>query len=151
MTDVVDEATRSRMMSGIKGKDTNPERLVRGALHAQGLRFRLHVEDLPGRPDIVLPKYRAVIFVHGCFWHGHQCHLFKWPSSRQEFWSKKIHSNIERDNRDSVLLLESGWRVLRIWECALKGRKRLSADEIGMKTISWLGSAQSSGDISGED
>lgn len=89
MTDVVDKATRSRMMAGIKGKDTKPEMLIRSELHRRGFRFRKNVKDLPGKPDIVLPKYRAVIMVNGCFWHGHGCRLFKWPSTRPEFWREK--------------------------------------------------------------
>ena len=93
MADVVDRKTRSRMMSGIRGKNTRPELLIRKGLHARGFRFRLHDKRLPGKPDLVLPKYSAVIFVHGCFWHGHDCHLFKWPQSRREFWRKKITRN----------------------------------------------------------
>lgn len=151
MTDIVDKETRSRMMSGITGKNTGPERVVRRALHARGLRYRLHSKDLPGRPDIVLPKYRAVIFVHGCFWHGHHCHLFKIPATRPEFWSGKIDGNVQRDKRNTKLLLESGWRVLCIWECAIKGRNRLSPDELAISAISWLGGTESCGDIAGDN
>jgi DNA mismatch endonuclease, patch repair protein len=97
MADIVPKAKRSEMMAGIRGKNTRPEMLVRRALHAHGYRFRLHRKDLPGKPDIVLPKYRAVIFVHGCFWHGHDCHLFKWPKTREDFWIQKIKNNQERD------------------------------------------------------
>ena len=150
MTDVVDSATRSRMMSGIRGKNTRPEIAVRKALHRAGLRFRLHRKDLPGKPDIVLPRYRAVIFVHGCFWHGHDCHLVKMPQTRPEFWRKKIKDNIRRDLRNSQLLVGSGWRVLRIWECALKGSARKPPEEVAVSVKAWLNSPESSGDIAGE-
>ena len=122
MADVVDPATRSRMMSGIRGKNTKPELLIRKALHARGFRYRLHC-DLPGKPDICLPKHRAVIFVHGCFWHGHGCHLFKWPSTRPEFWRAKIERNTEVDRVAEGRLSDLGWRVGVIWECALKGTR----------------------------
>jgi DNA mismatch endonuclease (patch repair protein) len=117
------------MMSGIQ-KDTSPEMLVRKALFREGYRYRLHYPMLPGRPDLVLPKYRAVILVNGCFWHGHGCHLFKWPISRTDFWRKKISGNVERDRRNLAKYHEAGWRVLVIWECALKGRYRLEIDRI---------------------
>mgnify|MGYP001813680444 FL=1 len=122
MADVVDRKTRSRMMSGIRGKNTRPELLIRKGLHARGFRFRLHDKRLPGKPDLVLPKYSAVIFVHGCFWHGHDCHLFKWPQSRREFWRKKITRNKVKDAESYVSLKKEGWYILTIWECALKGR-----------------------------
>lgn len=119
--DVVDSQTRSRMMSGIRGKNTKPEICIRRFLHAQGFRFRLHVSNLPGRPDIVLPKYRLCIFVQGCFWHHHiGCHFATIPKTRQEFWLAKFASNLERDERVRVMLLKAGWRVLEIWECGLK-------------------------------
>lgn len=120
MTDVVDPATRSRMMSGIRGKDTKPEMLIRKALHARGFRFRLHARELPGKPDIVLPKYKAVIFVHGCFWHGHDCRYFKVPKTRTEFWLQKIDGNRIRDQQQLPRLAEQGWRVLVVWECATR-------------------------------
>ena len=119
MVDIVDKETRSRMMSGIRGKNTKPEIIVRKALHAAGYRFRLHCKDLPGKPDIVLPKYRTVIFVHGCFWHGHMCKKFKWPKTRQKFWREKIEGNIERDKKAIAELEKLGWRVKVIWECDL--------------------------------
>lgn len=111
------------MMSGIRGKNTKPELLIRKALHARGFRYRLHC-DLPGKPDICLPKHRAVIFVHGCFWHGHDCHLFKWPKTRPEFWQAKIARNREVDRLAEERLLADGWRVATVWECAIKGRTR---------------------------
>ncbi len=140
MADVVDAATRSRMMSGIRGKNTKPELMIRKALHACGFRYRLHC-DLPGKPDICLPKHRAVIFVHGCFWHGHDCHLFKWPKTRPEFWEAKIGRNRQVDVDAVGKLLDGGWRVAVVWECALKGRERLSLEELTTRCADWLVSA----------
>jgi len=138
MLDVVDRQTRSRMMSGIRGKNTRPELLIRKGLHARGFRFRLHDKRLPGKPDLVLPKYSAVIFVHGCFWHGHDCHLFKWPKSRREFWRKKITRNKAKDAESYASLKEEGWYILTIWECALKGRTRRPLDEVIDMAADWL-------------
>lgn len=117
-------------MSGIRGKDTKPELLIRSALHRAGFRYRLHAKELPGKPDMVFPKYNSVLFVHGCFWHGHgpDCNLFRWPQSREGFWREKIHRNVERDDAQIRSLLEAGYRVGIIWECALKGRQRLPLD-----------------------
>jgi DNA mismatch endonuclease (patch repair protein) len=118
------------MMAGIGPKNTRPEMLIRRGLHAMGYRYRLHDRRLPGRPDLVFPGRRAVIFVHGCFWHGHDCGLFRWPGTRPEFWGKKISGNIERDARVRLQLIELGWRVLDIWECTLRGRERQSPEEV---------------------
>jgi DNA mismatch endonuclease (patch repair protein) len=112
------------MMAGIKGKNTNPEVLIRKALHARGFRFRLHVKDLPGKPDLVLPKYRAAVFVHGCFWHGHTCRYFKSPQTRSDFWLEKIGKNRLRDEMQQVALQSAGWRVLVLWECAVRLMKK---------------------------
>ena len=120
MPDVVDKATRSRMMSGIRAKNTRPELFLRKGLHAFGFRFRLHVKDIPGKPDIVLPKYRALIVIHGCFWHGHDCRYFKTPQTNRDFWISKIASNALRDKRNMELQLGLGWRVLVVWECAVR-------------------------------
>jgi DNA mismatch endonuclease (patch repair protein) len=121
MADVHDKATRSYNMSRIKGKDTKPEMIVRRFLHANGFRFRLHVKDLPGKPDIVLPKYRTVIFVHGCFWHGHEgCKYFKLPGTRTEWWREKIGKNKENDKKAVHILKTQGWTIIQIWECRLK-------------------------------
>lgn len=117
LADIVDSKTRSRMMAGIRGKDTKPEMIVRRALHKAGYRFRLHRKDLPGKPDIVLPRYRTAIFVHGCFWHGHDCKHFKWPKTRPDFWREKIEKNVERDRRAIAELERLGWNVKVIWEC----------------------------------
>lgn len=126
MVDVVDKATRSRMMSGIRSKNTKPEKLIRSALHRHGFRFRLNQTSLPGKPDLVFRKYRAVIFIHGCFWHGHNCDLFKWPSSNSAFWRNKIERNRANDIEVIAALKKSGWRVMVIWECALKGKVQMT-------------------------
>lgn len=118
MADIVDAATRSRMMSGIRGKDTAPEMLVRKYLHSRGFRYRLHAKELPGKPDIVLPKYRTVVFVHGCFWHQHPgCKFAVMPKSNTEFWQKKLGGNTARDAANLARLDEMGWRCIVIWEC----------------------------------
>lgn len=118
MTDVHTPEQRSRNMAAIRGKDTKPEIVVRTALHALGYRFRLHRRDLPGTPDIVLTKYRTVIFVHGCFWHSHDCRYGRvTPATRSEFWSDKRAGTVERDKRKISVLEGEGWQVLTIWEC----------------------------------
>jgi DNA mismatch endonuclease, patch repair protein len=142
MTDIVDATTRSRMMSAIKGANTTPELIVRKHLFKKGFRYRLHDKKKPGKPDIVLPLYRAVIFVNGCFWHGHNCHLFKIPSTNREFWTNKIRTNRENDQKNNKLLSESGWRILIIWECALKGGKRLPIDSLIDSVSAWLRSSK---------
>ena len=124
MVDVLTPQQRRYNMQRVRGRNTKPEMLLRQGLHARGFRYRLHQKTLPGRPDLVLPKYRAVIFVHGCFWHGHDCPLFKWPATRQEFWRKKIEGNRVRDARAIEALRAAGWRVLIIWECAIRGSRR---------------------------
>lgn len=120
MVDVVDKATRSRMMSGIRAKNTKPELLVRSYLHGHGFRFRLHDKKLPGNPDIVLPRWRTALFVHGCFWHWHSCRYFKLPQTRTEFWREKLGRNKARDERNQLVLEKLGWRVLVIHECSLR-------------------------------
>ena len=113
---------RSRNMSAIKSKNTKPEITVRKLLHSMGYRFRLHRKDLPGSPDIVLPKYKTVIFVHGCFWHRHEnCKYASTPKTRKEFWEKKFRENINRDNLNQANLSLKGWKIIIIWECQLKG------------------------------
>ncbi|WP_201193319.1 very short patch repair endonuclease [Pseudomonas fluorescens] len=122
--DVVDKVTRSRMMAGIRGKNTQPELKVRRFLHAHGYRFRLHRKDLPGNPDIVLPKLMTCIFVHGCFWHRHPgCRYSTFPSTRTEFWGEKFQKNVERDARQQTTLRAMGWIVLIVWECELKAEE----------------------------
>jgi len=125
MTDVHTKAQRSYNMSRIKGKNTKPEILVRKYLHAKGYRFRLHVKNLPGKPDIVLPKYKTVIFVHGCFWHGHKnCKYFVVPKTRTDWWLQKISRNKQLDLENFLKLKSGGWKVFSIFECELKGAKQ---------------------------
>ncbi|MHB1141470.1 MAG: very short patch repair endonuclease [Sulfuricaulis sp.] len=150
MADIVNRKTRSRMMSGIKGKNTAPELQVRKALFAKDIRYRLHDKRLPGKPDLVIRKYHAVIFVHGCFWHRHHCHLFKWPVTRRKFWREKIKSNSVRDARVKKQLLANDWRVLTIWECSLKGRGRYTIKEIAHRTAQWLRGTRKRVEISGK-
>ncbi|XHE16417.1 very short patch repair endonuclease [Agrobacterium deltaense] len=138
MTDVVDTETRSRMMSGIKSKNTKPELVVRRGLHALGFRYRLHAKEIPGKPDLWLPKYSATIFIHGCFWHGHNCSLFKIPGTRQDFWKAKIDTNRARDARVNDVLAHAGLRQLEIWECALRGPGRIGLEETLARTAEWL-------------
>ena len=130
MADVLTREQRSYNMSRIRGRDTKLELIVRHGLHSRGLRFRLHRGDLPGRPDLAFPKYRAALFLNGCFWHGHDCPMFKWPRTRSEFWRRKISRNRRRDRAAVASLKDRGWRVLTIWECALKGRQRRPLDEV---------------------
>lgn len=130
MVDVLTPEQRQLNMSRIRGRDTRPEMLVRRGLHACGFRYRLQDRKLPGRPDLIFPRYRAVIFVHGCFWHGHDCPLFKLPETRRDFWDAKISSNRTRDKRVEETLLEQGWRVATVWECSLKGINKLGGDEV---------------------
>ena len=120
MADIVDKATRSRMMSGIRGKDTKPEMMVRKGLHALGLRYILNVGKLPGKPDLVFPKHQTALFVHGCFWHWHDCPAFRMPSSNQSFWREKIGSNRLRDQKNISALKSLGWKTLVVWECEIK-------------------------------
>lgn len=128
--DVLTIEQRRLNMSRIRGKDTKPEMLLRRGLHAAGLRYRLHGEKLPGKPDMVFPKHRAVILIHGCFWHGHDCPLFKMPATRPDFWAKKISGNRERDVRTVKALRLAGWRLLTVWECSLKGPARRPVSEV---------------------
>lgn len=131
MTDIVDQQTRSRMMSGIRGKNTKPELALRRALHARGFRFRLHSGKVHGRPDLVLPKHRAVVFVHGCFWHRHEgCRYATVPATRPEFWWAKFDANVARDSAVRTRLLEDGWRVATVWECALRRPKQVEISSL---------------------
>lgn len=125
------------MMSGIRGRNTKPEILVRSLLHCQGFRFRLHASELPGKPDILLPRYRAAIFVHGCFWHGHDCSLYRLPGTRTDFWRDKVDRNRAADSRARDALLVADWRVAVVWECAMRGS---GADpvRVGQQLAGWL-------------
>ena len=149
MTDVVPPEKRSWMMSRIRGKDTKPEKLIRNGLHARGLRFRLHDKRLSGKPYLVFPKYNSVIFVNGCFWHGHDCHLFKWPKSRRTFWRRKITRSRQRDADSCSMLKDEGWYVLTIWECALKGRTRKALNTVLDSAADWIKHGSRNRQISG--
>lgn len=128
MTDIVNKETRSRMMAGIRGKDTKPEMVLRRALHARGLRYRLHVKGIPGRPDLLFPKFKAAVFVHGCFWHRHDgCRYTTTPATRAEFWQSKFAANVARDTSVGDALAEAGWRVAIVWECALRKPDQVEA------------------------
>jgi len=144
--DVVAPEIRSRMMSGIRGKNTKPEIIVRKMLHATGFRFRLHRTDLPGAPDILLPRRRVAIFVHGCFWHMHEgCKYAKLPSSNERFWREKLARNAERDSQAIFRLAAAGWRVLTIWECSTREREAL--DELAERTQKWILGVDQAGQI----
>lgn len=130
MSDVLPPEQRRLNMSRIKGRDTKPELLIRRGLHAHGFRYRLHERKLPGSPDIVFPSYRVAILVHGCFWHGHDCSMFRMPETRRQFWSAKIAANQARDTRVHEALLALGWRVLTVWECCLRGVYRCPLESI---------------------
>ena len=146
MTDVVSPSIRSRLMSGIGGKNTKPELLVRKALFAAGYRFRLHRRDLPGSPDVVLPGRKVAIFVHGCFWHMHAgCKNAKLPATRPEFWKTKLQGNVDRDVRAVEALLSQGWRVLTVWECATRNAALMDSLSATMKA--WIEGDQPQGDL----
>jgi DNA mismatch endonuclease (patch repair protein) len=138
MADVLTPAQRQLNMSRIKGKDTKPEMLIRRGLHARGLRYRLHDRSLAGRPDLVFPKYRTAVFIHGCFWHAHGCALSKLPATRRDFWQSKMAANTERDRQAVDALQARGWRVLLIWECAVRGPGRLDLSEAIELASSWI-------------
>lgn len=136
-------------MAAIKGSHTKPELLIRRALHASGLRYRLHAKHLPGKPDLAFPRHKAVVFVHGCFWHQHDCHLFSWPATRRDFWREKIQRNVANDVRSVRELLEADWRVAIVWECALKGRTRLNFAGAMQELVNWIKSDERSITIKG--
>lgn len=144
MADVMTPEQRSRCMAAVKGKNTKPEMIVRKYLFSRGLCFRVQVRKLPGNPDIVLPKYKTVIFVNGCFWHGHEgCKYFRLPKSNVEFWKEKIERNIERDKESMQALLDLGWKVIRVWECEL--RNKANREETLNKIYNSITSSEGSG------
>lgn len=144
--DVVDSATRSRMMAGIRGTNTKPELLVRRVLTQAGVRYRLHRRDLPGAPDVVIPSRSAAIFVHGCFWHVHQnCPYAKLPATRGDFWRAKLAGNVERDADATALLNMLGWRVLVVWECSTRRAPTMS--RVGEAMLAWLKGDEPYGEI----
>jgi DNA mismatch endonuclease (patch repair protein) len=128
--DVLSPEQRQLNMSRIRGKDTKPEMMLRRGLHQAGLRFRLHARELPGRPDLIFPRYHAAVLIHGCFWHGHDCPMFKLPRTRTEFWTGKIAGNRARDRQNEAALSRQGWRIMTVWECALKGPARLRPSDV---------------------
>lgn len=132
----LNEEKRSKIMRSIRSKNTRPEIQVRKILHKLGFRFRIHYSRLPGKPDIVLPKYNAVILVNGCFWHGHDCHIFKWP--RQSEWKNKIQANIKRDQKNIEEYKKLSWKVLCVWECALQGKEKLPILELEATLNNWV-------------
>ncbi len=146
--DVLTPEQRRKCMARIKGQNTKPEVQLRKALFSLGLRYRLHDKRLPGRPDLVFVKFKAVVFVHGCFWHGHNCKLFVVPETNREFWIHKISGNRQRDDRVCAELKQLGWRVLTVWECALRGPDRLTMDVLASITDRWIRTATKSRQIS---
>ncbi|AKJ41511.1 very short patch repair endonuclease [Pragia fontium] len=138
MADVHDPATRSKNMSAIRTSDTAIEKKLAIYLEQLELTYRSQVKELRGKPDFVVDEYRAVIFVHGCFWHHHDCYLFKEPSTRKEFWLGKIAGNVKRDKEVALSLINENWRVLIVWECSLKGRKKLSNESLSERLEEWL-------------
>ncbi len=146
--DTVDKKTRSRIMASVGQRDTGPEMRLRRILHRLGLRYRLHDRKLPGSPDLVFPSFHAVVFVHGCFWHVHEgCKFSMVPSSQRPFWSDKFDANRRRDRKNCDLLLTGGWRVLIVWECAIKATKNVALNELGTGIARWLSSNDRYGEI----
>lgn len=151
MVDVLTPEQRRLNMSRIRGRDTKPELFLRRALHARGLRFRLHRKELPGCPDLVFPRFHAVLFVHGCFWHGHACSMFHLPATRAAFWRRKIDQNVKRDGIVQGKLAQDEWRVLTVWECALRGPGRKPSETVATEIIRWLRRNEPSKTIRGGD
>ncbi|MBK8293670.1 MAG: DNA mismatch endonuclease Vsr [Solirubrobacterales bacterium] len=149
MADVVSSEKRSEMMAGIRGKDTGIEIQMRRALHARGFRYRLHAKDLPGKPDIVLPKYNAVVMVNGCFWHGHDCNLFRLPATNREKWRRKLDRNRQRDSENLVRLNEAGWRVIEVWECAVRGVADVEWNDVAEAVDEWIHSDSGNATVRG--
>ena len=129
-------------MSAIRSKNTRPETMLRKLLHRMGFRYRLHARGVPGKPDMVFRPYRAALFVHGCFWHGHDCDFFRMPTTRPEFWAAKIAQNRARDIRVRQMLVEAGWRVAVVWECALRGQSPAEVDRVAARISGWLKSSR---------
>lgn len=138
MADIVSKAVRSKMMSSIRSKNTQIEMVLRKKLWSSGFRYKLHCSHLPGKPDLVFPKYNTVIFINGCFWHGHACALFRLPKTRTDFWFSKISKNRKNDARNIFLLRNSNWRILTVWECILRGKKETEIDALVNQIINWL-------------
>jgi DNA mismatch endonuclease, patch repair protein len=132
------EEKRSALMSRVRSTNTKPEILIRRGLHCRGFRFRIHQKLAAGKPDIVLPRWKTVVLVNGCFWHGHSCDLFRWPKSREEFWRKKIETNRERDQKMLDQLVAGGWRVATVWECGIRNRKQEELDILLERLSDWI-------------
>jgi DNA mismatch endonuclease (patch repair protein) len=147
MADIVQRKIRSRIMSTIRAKNTKIELTVRQALFSLGYRYRLHASTLPGRPDLVLPKHRAAIFVHGCFWHGHNCPLFRFPRTNASFWRRKIRRNRVVDNEAHQALQQQGWRTFTVWECCLRGRKQEHVATVIRHVDRWIRSRSKEGEV----
>ena len=149
MVDVVTPEKRSQMMAGIRAKNTKPELLIRSGLHRLGYRFRLHDRCLPGKPDIVLRKYKSAIFVHGCFWHVHECNIFKWPQTRENFWRTKLLRNREVDSKSIAAIQGLGWRTAVVWECAIRGASSKTIPTVLGELDDWLQGGRSNLEIGG--
>ena len=152
MSNDANKNRRSILMSKVRGADTRPEWILRCGLHRLGFRYRLHDSKLPGKPDIILPKYNTVIFFNGCFWHKHECNLFKWPKTRKEFWHAKLNRNAQKDCENRQELLNIGWRIMTIWECSIRGagkKKDLEINRISDKIVKWLNSNRKEMEIKG--
>lgn len=151
MVGSLDPSNRSKLMASIKSKNTSPELLIRRGLHKLGLRYRLHSKTLSGKPDLVFPKHKAVIFINGCFWHGHNCHIFRWPKTRMDFWHGKIKANILRDKKNITCCVRQGWKVLVIWECSIKGKTKRDFNEVIHTTKNWILYDSQSAEIEGHN
>lgn len=149
MADVHSSETRSKNMRAIRTRDTAIEKRLAELLTGLEFSFRVQDKTLPGRPDFVLDKYQTIIFVHGCFWHHHHCHLFKVPATRTSFWLGKINSNVERDNRHIAALSAAGWKVLVVWECALRGKTRLEEEAMATRLEEWICAGDGNSEIDG--
>lgn len=145
--DIVKPAVRSMIMASVGQKDTGAEVLLRKALHRRGLRYKLHDRALPGSPDLVFPRFKAVLFVHGCYWHSHGCYRSTMPKTRKAFWTAKFAANRARDARNRTELLGQGWRVLTVWECRLRGKTAQPLDRLAKRVETWLESKKRYGDI----
>ena len=149
MADIVSKERRSQIMASISSKNSKPELLLRRALHSKGYRYRLHQSNLPGKPDLVFRQFNAVLFVNGCFWHGHDCPLFKIPSTNQAFWTDKINKNRVRDKNVNERIIQDGWRILIIWECSLRGKHKINFHELIVLIENWLKSKEKIREIRG--
>ncbi|WP_418135452.1 very short patch repair endonuclease [Oceanimonas smirnovii] len=138
MADVHSPEVRSKNMRAIRGRDTKPELIIRKGLHHLGFRYRISPPELPGKPDLYFPKFRAVIFVHGCFWHAHRCYMFHLPATRREFWKEKLNKSVQRDQKVIQALLRKGLRVLVVWECSVKGKKKIKRELLIDGIARWL-------------